>query len=51
MKIYKHHLFNKWLKKEKLTDNQLKIAVSEIEQGLIDADLGSGLNYSAFLNC
>ena len=27
----------------KLTDTQLVIAVEEIEQGLVDADLGGGL--------
>jgi len=43
MKLYKHRLFDKWAKKEKLTDCQLREAVKEIEQGLIDADLGAGL--------
>jgi hypothetical protein len=40
MKIFKLKLFHKWANKEGLTDDSLKKAVKEMEQGLIDADLG-----------
>lgn len=40
MKIFKTHWFRKWAKKEKLPDSELIAAVEEMEQGLIDADLG-----------
>ena len=40
MRIFKLKLFNKWAKKESLTENLLKQAIQEMEQGLIDADLG-----------
>ena len=40
MRIFKTQWFHKWAKKEKLPDNALIFAVSEIEQGLFDADLG-----------
>ena len=43
MKIYKHHRFQEWVKSEKLTDSALRKAVDEIEKGLYDASLGSGL--------
>lgn len=43
MKIFKHRDFQRWLKSEKLTDESLKKAVSEIDRGLHDGDLGSGL--------
>lgn len=40
MRIYKSKLFHKWAEKEGLTDEALKTAVDEMEDGLIDADLG-----------
>lgn len=40
MRIFKTPVFAKWAKQEKLTDSQLRQAVKEMEQGLIDADLG-----------
>ena len=40
MRIFKTPLFAKWAKKEKLLDKQLRQAVQEMEQGLVDADLG-----------
>jgi len=40
MRIFKTRLFAKWAKKEKLFDDALNQAVSEMEQGLIDANLG-----------
>ncbi len=43
MRIYKHRLFLKWAKKEAITDQMIKAAVAEMVNGLIDADLGSGL--------
>ncbi|CAN5274205.1 type II toxin-antitoxin system RelE/ParE family toxin [soil metagenome] len=43
MKIFKHRHFQQWLKSEKLTDESLKKAVTEIDRGLHDGDLGSGL--------
>jgi hypothetical protein len=43
LKVYKTQIFNKWSKKEGITDRCLCKAVNEIESGLIDAELGSGL--------
>ncbi len=40
MRIFKLKLFNKWAKKETLTENGLKQAIQEMEKGLVDADLG-----------
>lgn len=40
MRIFKTPFFTKWAKKEKLTDALLRQAVKEMEEGLIDADLG-----------
>jgi len=40
MQIFKNRWFNKWAKKEKLADSTLRAAVAEMEDGLIDADLG-----------
>ena len=40
MRIYKSKWFTKWADKEGLSDEALKEAVSEMEKGLIDADLG-----------
>ncbi len=40
MQIFKTRWFNKWAKKEKLADRILITVVAEMEQGLIDADLG-----------
>jgi hypothetical protein len=40
MLIYKTRQFDKWASKEGLTDHVLKTAITEIENGLIDADLG-----------
>jgi hypothetical protein len=40
MRIFKSKLFHKWAGKEGLTDEALKIAVNEMEDGLIDAHLG-----------
>lgn len=43
MRIFKYRLFYKWAKSEGLTDSSLKNAVEEIEKGLFEANLGSGL--------
>ena len=40
MEIYKTRVFAKWADKEGLDDRTLTVAVAEMEQGLIDADLG-----------
>ena len=43
MRILKTSAFERWQKKTALTDNALRQAVQEMQQGLIDADLGGGL--------
>ena len=43
MRIFKNKAFNKWADKEGLSDGALRIAVDEMECGLIDADLGGHL--------
>jgi len=44
MTIYcKTRHFSRWAVKTGVSDNALKIAVKEIQAGLIDADLGGGL--------
>lgn len=40
MRIFKNKPFSKWAIKEGLHDDLLLSAVEELEQGLIDADLG-----------
>nr|MCH9769421.1 type II toxin-antitoxin system RelE/ParE family toxin [Gammaproteobacteria bacterium] len=40
MRIFKARFFAKWARKERLSDNLLWRAVCEMEQGLVDADLG-----------
>ncbi len=42
-RVFKTRYFNRWLKKTDLSDSALCKAVSEMAQGLIDADLGGGL--------
>lgn len=42
-KILKTSVFRRWAKKADLTDQALVKAVYEIKEGLVDADLGSGL--------
>jgi hypothetical protein len=41
--ILKTSAFERWQKKTALTDRALRQAVDEMQQGLIDADLGGGL--------
>jgi hypothetical protein len=43
MRILKYKTFHKWAKSEGLNDSSLKSAIYEIEQGLFEANLGSGL--------
>lgn len=43
MRIFKTPGFAKWAKKEKVTDKVIKKAVSEMQKGLIYAELGDGL--------
>ena len=43
MRIFKTKNFNKFMHKERLTDKQLLDAVSDIENGLFDGDLGGGV--------
>ncbi len=43
MRIYKLKAFAKWAKKERISDLSLKRAIKEIEEGLIDANLGGGV--------
>lgn len=40
MRIYKTKVFDRWLKKTELTDADLIQAVNEMNNGLIDVDLG-----------
>jgi len=40
MRIFKTKLFNRWAEKEGLADEALHIAVEELGNGLVDADLG-----------
>ena len=43
MRVFKNKLFSKWATKEGLSDEDLLNAVAEIENGLIDADLGGSV--------
>ena len=43
MKIFKYRLFEKWATKQDISDDDLKKAVSEIENGLVDANLGGNV--------
>ena len=40
MRIFKNKAFSKWSTKEGLSDEALQMAVTEIENGLLEADLG-----------
>jgi hypothetical protein len=40
MRIFKNKTFSKWAAKEGLNDTDLRMAVDELERGLIDANLG-----------
>lgn len=43
MKVYKNKWFERFARRERITDAQLCEAVERAERGLIDADLGGGL--------
>ncbi len=40
MRIFKYRTFEKWAKKQGMSNDDLKNAITEIQQGLIDANLG-----------
>jgi hypothetical protein len=40
MRIFKNKTFSKWAAKEGLNDTDLRMAVGDLERGLIDANLG-----------
>ena len=40
MRIFKNKAFSKWASKENLDDESLRLSVDEMNNGLIDADLG-----------
>ena len=42
-RVFKTRYFIRWMRKTELTDSTLCQAVTEMEQGLIDADLGGGV--------
>lgn len=42
-RVFKTRHFSRWMRKTELTDSALCTAVSEMENGLIDAELGGGL--------
>ena len=42
-RILKTRTFNRWLRKTLLTDAALLKAIDEMEQGLVDADLGGNI--------
>ncbi|MDX2345410.1 MAG: type II toxin-antitoxin system RelE/ParE family toxin [Legionella sp.] len=43
MRIFKHRSFFKWAKSEGIADDSLIKAITEMNDGLIDAELGGGL--------
>src|SRR6187399_734222 len=43
MRVFKTRTFIRWARREGVTDDLIRKAVSEVEAGLIDADLGSCL--------
>ena len=43
MKIFKYRTFEKWAKKQGLSDDDLKKAILEIENGLVEANLGGNV--------
>lgn len=40
MRVFKTRWFSRWARKQRLSDRALRAAIEEMEQGLIDADLG-----------
>ncbi len=43
IRIFKHKRFNRWAKKEGITDSLLKTAIAELVNGLFEANLGGGI--------
>lgn len=43
MRIFKVRWFHRWARKERLVDQAIREAVREMEQGLVDANLGGHL--------
>lgn len=43
MRIFKYRAFRQWAKSAAISDNTLKKAIGEIEDGLFDTNLGNGL--------
>jgi hypothetical protein len=43
MQVFKTKWFTRFARKERISDKKLKKAIQEVEKGLIDGDLGSGL--------
>ena len=43
MRIFKYRLFEKWATKQGINDDDLRKAVDEIENGLVDANLGGNV--------
>ena len=43
IRIYKLKWFKRWASKEGLLDSVLKLAIAEMQQGLVDADLGANV--------
>src|SRR5436853_6648346 len=42
-RIFKLPKFNKWMRQTGISDKELRFAVEEMSNGLIDADLGKGI--------
>jgi len=42
-RVFKTRHFSRWMRKTELTDSSLCGAVTEMSQGLVDADLGGGV--------
>ena len=42
-RVFKTRSFSRWMRKSELTDSALCVAVAEMSEGLIDADLGGGV--------
>ena len=43
MRIFKNRVFNRWATKEGVSDQALRVAVADMNRGLIDANLGGGV--------
>jgi hypothetical protein len=43
IRIFRTKSFSRWMRKNNLSDNELRQAVTEMATGLIDADLGGGV--------